>query len=296
MIKAAGVLLWREREPLQVEVALVHRPAYDDWTFPKGKCEPSESPLQTAFRECIEESGIVPIFGPYLGESDYKYQREKKRVYYWMAKAMGIGDSFKPSVEVDALSWMSVKEARHFLTYEEDRDILRKFMKSERHTQAIIFLRHAKAVKREEWFGEDADRPLSHLGQQQASKISQNLNMYGIAQIHSSDAIRCLDTVKSVADQLRVEMKSSARLSEDCYQQDDNAALEYVEFLLKIPQNFLICSHNPIFHDMLLAFDNGKECGKSLERLSPADAWVVHHINRRIVSVDSIPAPIIEKN
>lgn len=81
MIKAAGVLLWREREPLQVEVALVHRPRYNDWSFPKGNAEPGESYLQAAFRECVEETGVAPIFGAYLGESEYKYDGEKKRVF-----------------------------------------------------------------------------------------------------------------------------------------------------------------------------------------------------------------------
>lgn len=291
MIKAAGVLLWREREPLQVEVALVHRPRYNDWSFPKGNAEPGESYLQAAFRECVEETGVAPIFGAYLGESEYKYDGEKKRVFYWLAKAPLDSGDFKPSLEVDKLSWMSVKEARHFLTYEEDRKVLRRFVKSERHSQVMVFLRHAKAIKRDEWFGEDSDRPLSHIGQVQASKIASNLRMFGIAEVHSSDAIRCLDTAKSVAEAIRVDVKSSSKLSEDYNKRDDNAATDYVDFLLNFSRSFIVCGHNPMFHEMLLAFENGKACGKSLEKLSPADAWVIHHVGRRIISVDFIPAP-----
>lgn len=295
MIKAAGVVLWREREPLQVEVALIHRPAFDDWTFPKGKSEPGESLLQTAFRECIEETGVAPVFGGYLGESAYKYDGEKKRVFYWMAQAIEESADFTPTPEVDKLSWMSVKEARHFLTYDEDRDILRSFVKADRHSNVMIFLRHAKAIKRDEWLGEDADRPLSHIGQLQAAKVGHNMKMYGISEVHTSDAIRCLDTANAVAEHLRLDVKSSDKLSADHYERDDNAASDYVDFLLNFSRNVIICGHNPIFHDMLLAFANGKECGKTLEKLSPADAWVIHHVGRRIVSVDSIPAPIVEK-
>lgn len=295
MINAAGVVLWRERDPLEVEVALIHRPRYNDWTFPKGKSEPGESHLQTALRECVEETGFSPIFGAYLGESDYKNEGEKKRVFYWMAQATEIISEFKASQEVDKLSWMSVKEARHFLTYDEDREILRRFVKSERHSQVMIFLRHAKAVKRDEWFGEDSDRPLSHTGQLQAAKIAHNMTMYGISEVHSSDAIRCIDTAKAVASYLRLDLKSSNKLSEDHHKRDDNAASEYVDFLLNFSRNIIICGHNPIFKDMLLAFANGKECVKSLEKLSPADSWVIHHVGRRIVSVDSIPAPKVEK-
>lgn len=295
MIKAAGVVLWREREPLQAEVALIHRVAYDDWTFPKGKAEQDESLLQAAYRECIEETGFAPIFGGYLGDSKYNYDGEKKRVFYWMAQATKAVTTFTPNAEVDKLSWMSVKEARHFLTYDEDRDILRTFVRAERHSKVMIFLRHAKAIKRNEWFGEDSDRPLSHIGQLQSAKIAQYLKMYGVDEVHSSDAIRCMDTARTVADQLRLELRSSDKLNEDYYERDDNAATEYVDFLINSSRNLIVCGHNPIFQNMLLAFENGKECGKSLEKLSPAEAWVIHHIGRRIVSVDSIPAPVTEK-
>jgi len=295
MIKAAGVLLWRERAPMQVEVALIHRRAYDDWTFPKGKSEPGESYLQTAYRECIEETGFTPIFGGHLGETDYKYDGEKKRVFYWMAKAIQADVAFAPNAEVDKLFWMSAKEARHFLSYHEDRDILRRFMRAERHSQVMIFLRHAKAIKRDEWLGEDSDRPLSHIGQLQSSRIAANLRMYGVEEVHSSDAIRCLDTARAVADSLRLDVNSSDKLSEDYYERDGNAAAEYIDVLLNRSRNVIICGHHPILQDMLLAFDNGKECGKSLEKLSPADYWVIHRVGRRIVSVDSVPAPVIEK-
>lgn len=295
MIKAAGVLLWREREPLQVEVALIHRLAYDDWTFPKGKPESGETYLQTAYRECIEETGLVPTFGAYLGEIDYKYDGKKKRVFFWMAQATNINAKFAPNPEVDKLSWMSVKEARHFLSYDEDREILRRFVRAERHSKVMIFLRHAKAIKRDEWLGEDSDRPLSHIGQLQSTKIHQNLRMYSVEEIHSSDAIRCIDTARAIADHLRLDVRSSDLLSEYIYERDDNAATEYVDFLINFSRNVVICGHNPIFQDMLLAFENGKEFGKGLEKLSPADAWVIHFVGRRIVSVDSVPAPIIEK-
>lgn len=295
MIKASGVLLWREQEVLNVQVLLVHRSLYDDWTFPKGKAEPGEGYLQTAFRECLEETGITPILGQYLGEVEYRAEGEKKRVFYWMAKAGNDSTSFVANDEVDKIEWMTVKEARHFLSYEEDREILRKFVKAERHSSSMIFLRHAKAVKRDEWFGEDADRPLSHLGQMQAAKLGANLKVYGVSEIHSSDAIRCLDTARTLGESIHTQVKSSNLLSEDYYERDDNAASEYVDFLLNFNRNIVVCGHNPIFNDMLLAFENGKEFSKNLEKLSPADAWVIHHIGRRIMAVDSIPAPTVEK-
>ena len=126
-------------------------------------------------RECHEETGIRPIFGPYLGQVDYRADGEKKRVHYWMARPENIDSHFIPNAEVDNLVWISVKEARHFLSYEDDRDLLRKFVKLERHGNVMIFLRHAKAIKREDWMGEDSDRPLSNVGQSQSIRIGNNL-------------------------------------------------------------------------------------------------------------------------
>jgi 8-oxo-dGTP diphosphatase len=295
MIEAAGVILWRERQPLELEVALIHRPKYDDWSFPKGVKESGENFIETAFRECIEETGIRPVLGPYLGEVEYLEENGKKRVSYWIAKEDRIVHRFQENPEVDKLAWMSVKEARHFLTYEKDREILRKFVKSERHVTSTIFLRHAKAVKRSEWFGEDSDRPLSSVGQLQVSKLSGTLVAYGIMQVHSSDAIRCCDTIQSFAKQMGIDSVISSQLSEDVYKKDDNVAINYVVGALKRSGNQLICGHNPILKDMLLAFDNGKKFAKYVEKLSPADFWVIHHVGSRIVVVDYVPGPVVEK-
>jgi 8-oxo-dGTP diphosphatase len=296
MIRGAGVILWRERQPLELEVALVHRQRYDDWTFPKGGVELGESPIHTAYRECKEEVGITPVLGPYIGDVTYKLQGEKKRVDYWMAKVGKSDETFAPGDEVDKVSWTSIKEARHFLTYEEDRTLLSRFVKAERHVNTLILLRHAKAVKREEWFGEDSDRPLSHKGQLQAEKLSGFFSIYAVEEIHTSDAQRCLSTVQPIAMKSLSNLKSSPILSEDFYEKDDNAAMEYVMQLIKYNKRMIVCSHNPILDDMLLAFENHKHLRKELPKLAPADCWVIHHIGSRIIALEALPAPIVEKS
>ena len=105
MIRAAGVVLWREKRPFELEIALVHRPSFDDWTFPKGKIEEGESGIEAAYREVIEETGIKPVFGPYLGHVEYEVEGDKKKVQYWMAKAPDELSDFIPNEEIDRLEW-----------------------------------------------------------------------------------------------------------------------------------------------------------------------------------------------
>lgn len=296
MIRGAGILLWRERRPLELEVALIHRPRYEDWTFPKGGVDVGENPLQAAYRECIEETGISPVVGAYLGEVIYKTEAGKKRVDYWMGRASGEEVDFVPNSEVDKLSWISVKEARHFLTYDDDKSLLSQFIKIERHINTLVLLRHAKAVKREDWFGEDSDRPLSHKGELQSAKLASLFPMFSLTETHTSDAQRCLKTVEPIAASLQLTVVRTPILSEDYYEKDDNGAIEYLMQLLKFNRNQLVCSHNPIFNDMLMAFTNHSNFARHLPKLSPADSWVIHHAHSRIVSVDTLPAPIVEKN
>ena len=87
MIKAAGAVVWREDNPFELEVLLVHRPQFDDWSFPKGKIEEGESAISAAFREVREETGVKATFGQFLGTSSYKVDEHKKKVKYWMAQA-----------------------------------------------------------------------------------------------------------------------------------------------------------------------------------------------------------------
>ena len=72
MIRAAGAIIWRENSPLEVEVLVIHRPQYDDWSFPKGKVDDNESSIGAAYREVKEETGVDAIFGQYLGTTSYK--------------------------------------------------------------------------------------------------------------------------------------------------------------------------------------------------------------------------------
>jgi 8-oxo-dGTP diphosphatase len=104
-------------------VAVVYRPKYDDWTFPKGKLEPGETEEQAALREVEEETGLRCELGPELGFASYRDPKNRpKTVRYWQMAVTG--GEFSPNNEVSELRWLEPAEARGQLSYDRDREIL----------------------------------------------------------------------------------------------------------------------------------------------------------------------------
>lgn len=123
LVRAAGGIPVRTGSH-GIEVVLIHRASYGDWTFPKGKCDPGESDEACAVREVEEETGLVCVLGEELPSTVYTDARGRpKRVRYWRLDAVGGELAFDH--EVDAGRWMSLHEAEALLTYERDLAVLR---------------------------------------------------------------------------------------------------------------------------------------------------------------------------
>lgn len=292
IIQAAGAVLWRYSQK-KIEIALVHRPRYDDWSLPKGKVEEKESHIACAYREVIEETGYTPEFGPEIGEATYKVPEGKKVVRYWSARATDAPPTAIDASEIDEVLWLDVKEAKKKLTLDDDRAIVDFFTEVGVGTTPLVLLRHAKALKRDDWDGEDADRPLDNLGQLQAKRLLPGFFPFNIAEVHSSDAYRCMQTVEDFTRSLDLNLIIALDLSEDAFSKDKDAALDYVSSLMVDGKNVLICSHNPILPKVLKKLV-GKKYFKELDsKLEPAQAWVIHHKDGDVVSVDWVDVPII---
>ena len=125
-VRAAGGLVIRRTDGRNPELLLVHRPRYDDWSFPKGKQDPGETNEETALREVAEETGLVCVLGAYLAEVHYRdHKGRSKVVHYWrMEPAEGLQAPFEPDDEVDRLHWCAPEEAATLLSYEHDRVLL----------------------------------------------------------------------------------------------------------------------------------------------------------------------------
>ena len=128
-VHAAGCVLWR-RSPVggELEICLIHRPKYDDWSHPKGKLKRGEDSLAGALREVAEETGHSAQPGAELPTLRYLANGRPKEVRYWAAEA-GPG-SFTPSTEVDRLLWLSPAAARSRLTQPRDRGLVDALLES----------------------------------------------------------------------------------------------------------------------------------------------------------------------
>jgi len=118
-----------------VEVVVIHRPRYDDWSFPKGKLDDGEGVEEAALREVEEETGLsCRILAP-VGETQYRDRRGRPKVVrYWLMEPEGAaGDTpFRPNAEVDVLRWLPPDQAARLLTYPHDRDLLRRLPRGRR--------------------------------------------------------------------------------------------------------------------------------------------------------------------
>lgn len=290
IILAAGALVWRKSKEKKIEIAVIHRPKYNDWTIPKGKVELNESSIACAYREVIEETSIETEFGMYLGEVKYQSLDGPKQVSFWSAQVVK-ENTFTPNSEVDEIKWVEAAKAAKFLSLESDKEILSKFNKLKYESKPLVLLRHAKALSRDEWQGDDDDRPLDSLGQMQAKRLLSIYQAFNLEQIHTSDAIRCYDTVEPMAKALGLRLEVSNNLSESAFKKDKEDAFDYARDLIKSDKRALLCSHNPILPKVLNKLTKKSDVESDEEKLYPADAWVIHRIGKEIIQIDRIDAP-----
>ncbi len=123
VVQAAGGVVWRREAGRDLEVLLVHRPRYDDWTLPKGKLDAGEDHADAALREVEEETGLRCALGPELASTSYRDRKGRtKHVRYWAMTP--VAGRFTPTDEVDEVVWLPVEDAKAVLTYERDRPVL----------------------------------------------------------------------------------------------------------------------------------------------------------------------------
>jgi 8-oxo-dGTP diphosphatase len=252
VIEAAGGVLWRPATGgAQIEVALVHRPKYDDWSIPKGKLASGEHPVLGALREIEEETGHTAEPGAPLGEISYLKDGMPKRVRYWAMRAIGGG--FEPNDEVDQVMWLPPREARRHLLPERDQGVLRDVDHESVSTRPCLIVRHASAGERSTWAGNDRERPLDGLGEDQAEALVPLLAAYRIQRVLSADVLRCLGTVRPYAEEARLTVESEPLLSETGYAEQPQLAVDRLLELLQSRAPSAVCSQGKTIPGLLTA-------------------------------------------
>jgi 8-oxo-dGTP diphosphatase len=313
-VPAAGALPWRRRGG-QLEVVLVHRPRYDDWSWAKGKLDPGEEWPVAAVREVFEETGLHVRLGRPLPSSKYPVldragQPATKEVRYWAAEVVG-GDGTLVN-EIDEVAWLDVEAAAVRLTYARDLDQLRALVRADHAltlaTWPLVIVRHAHAESRSAWSDPDPLRPLDARGRQRAEALVPVLAAYGVTRVVTSPSVRCLDTVLPYAVATGLGTRLKAGLSEEGFAERPERATHHLTRLLERGEAAVACSHGPVlpalFEQLAAIADPGESSGGSGAKftlsevarrgLGKGEALVAHLVDTgseaRVVDVERYPA------
>lgn len=251
-VVAAGAVPWRVHHG-ELQVLLIHRPKYNDWSFPKGKLDEAETVAECAVREVAEEVGVKVRLGLPLPAVTYEVPKGTKVVFYWATK---VRSGVSPDgVEVDEVRWMSVEKAADKLSNDVDReplDALRAaFRRDSLETVALVLARHAKAKPRAGWTREEGLRPLATSGHRQATSLAKLLNAWRPERVVSSPWRRCVQTMAPYAALRELQMKTIPALTEHSAARHPRRAAKVLTKQLAKPQCIVLCTHRPVLPALL---------------------------------------------
>jgi 8-oxo-(d)GTP phosphatase len=298
-IQAAGGVVWRlaaSKNGTNVEVAIIHRPRYDDWSIPKGKVAPGETLLEGGVREVHEETGYRVQVGRPLGEIRYLKKSggatREKVVHFWAMRATG--GEFSPGPEVDQLRWLPLNEARELVTRATDREVLERFSRRPAGTGSVLLVRHATAGHRSKWAADDALRPLDEEGQEQAEELVRLLSRFGVEEIISADYVRCVETVQPLSEAIGVRVKEEPLLSERGFPGREDEAVELIRGLGRPGGAVVACSQRKVIPTLVerLAADDEVELDGELA-VKKGGVWSLSFYDHKLVGAEAFPPPKI---
>lgn len=196
---------------------MVHRPAFGDWSLPKGKSRRGEHVLLTALREVSEETGHRPRLGPYLTVSRYRVtasgRAAEKTVHYWAMRA--VGGHFRPSDEVDELRWLPLAEARRLVSLPRDARVLHSFGLAAIGTAPLVILRNGPTTARRKGRAPAAAPALDGAGKVQAARLVEVLAGVGARRLLAADVPACTQMLEPFAAVSGLQLERSPRLTVD---------------------------------------------------------------------------------
>ena len=299
-VLAAGVLCWR-RGAHELEVLMVHRPRYRDWSFPKGKLEDRELLPVCAVRELAEETGVLARLGRPLPQVCYPDARGlSKQVSYWAGTTIHARLRTASASEIDDVAWVPLSEAGARLTNPGDRvplDTLARFAAAgELETSPVLVVRHATARPRDAWARADADRPLVAAGRRQAQALVALLDCWRPENVVSSPWRRCLQTLAPWVEVSGARVRTKGGLSERGFRRSAGKASKHITALVDRGRPALLCTHRPVLEGVmrtlarLTVVSARKDLPTSDPYLAPSEVLVTHvrrsGLGRPVVAVE----------
>jgi len=283
-IVAAGTVLWRFDDRGELELALVHRPKYGDWSLPKGKTEPGEHFISTAVRETQEETGFTGPVGRPLGHITYSVHSSQgpvpKTVHYFAMAA--IGGAFTASAEVDRLVWLHPPAASARLSRTEDRDVLVRFASLPSESVTILLVRHGHAGERKRWHGDDAERPLDGAGHAQAQLLAGIGPCFGVQGVYAARVLRCMQTLAPLAAVLGMPVEPEPDFTEAGVKAGD-AALKALERVVALGRHAAICSQGGVIPELLTSLAARDAAALPSVRSRKGSVWVLSFAYGRLI-------------
>lgn len=285
-LRAAGGILWRPgRDSASATIALVHRPAYDDWSLPKGKPEPGEDSMQTAVREIREEVGARAAVQMRLGSAAYDTDRGPKLVEYFVLRYLD--GPFAPNDEVDEVRWLPPAAAVNLASHDTDRALIETYAELPQISATVVLVRHARAGKRSEWSGTDAQRPLSRRGRAQARGLASVLEPLQPQRILTAPPVRCVDTVTPLAAHLGLAITVKHWAGDDSFAENPQLSIDGLAATVRRGGCSVVCSQGDTIPGVLDAL-----AGSTSDYATSKGAfWVLSFAGDALVSIDRHAAP-----
>jgi 8-oxo-dGTP pyrophosphatase MutT (NUDIX family) len=293
-VLAAGAVLWRPNgNSAAPEVAIIHRPRYDDWSLPKGKVDPGETEPVTAVREVHEETGYASHLGRRLAAVSYPVDQGIKKVRYWAARR--IDGEFSPNAEVDELKWLPVSEAMKQLAYPHDRKVLRRFAKQPADTQTVLIVRHGTAGSKSRYKGDDRKRPLDKHGRAQAESLVGILLAFGADKLYAADRVRCRQTLEPLAEELGATIEDESALTEESYSDSRKSARNRLLEIAAAGGTPVICTQGKVIPDLISWWCERDGVRPDKSRNRKGSTWVMSLSQGRLIAADHIGSPLAVK-
>ena len=273
----------------RVEVAVIHRNRYDDWSLPKGKLERGEHELVAAVREVREETGVTAIPQVRLPSTRYLTGEPdtEKSVEFWSMQQLS-SSAFVADHEVDELRWLSPHDAMGLLTYAHDRGVVTAFAELPPVTGLAVVVRHADAGSRADWAadpnaGHDDDRPLDEVGHKQVAALTPLLSVFKPARVYAAPLTRCVDTVAPIGLPVRTDPVFAEETDAP-----PSAVADRLRALVAESGRIVVASQGGVIPDLIAELHPANAIASRTYKTPKGSGWVLTFSGDDLVAADPL--------